>query len=227
MKKFPKEAGAVMSFISMLNINNYSFSPKTKDIVFFIFYLTALISGFIFKLSFLSAIFLSLGLIALWKVVSGLSWFNFFALFLGVIETRALFFLVKPLWLIVFVLVFLWFMREKIFSFPPEEIKFREYLFYYLFLGWIIISLSFYFFFNFSFWLSVCSYAFGLAIFSYFYFLFGDKIKKNFFPYFLVFLIFNLEFFLLFNFLSLGVILTSLLSVLIFKLLAYYFESLL
>ena len=104
-----------------------------------------------------------------------------------------------------------------------KESYWREFLFYYLFLFWIIISYGFYFFLNYPFLFGFLFYALGFIIFSYFYFLFTNVLSPDFLLPFFVLALINLEFFLLLSYLSLSTLILSILAILVFRLVVYYY----
>lgn len=192
---------------------------------FFLLYSLCLIASIAFSLPFFQTVFLCLLIIFLWKIILGLSWFNFIFLFLGFLEANILIFCVKPFWVIIFVLVFLGLFWKKLFFPLPKENYWRDVLFYYIFLIWIIISYGFYFFFNYPFLVGFLAYALGLIIFSYFYFLSSNISFPDFLPSFFVLILINLEFFLLLSYLSLSTLVLSILAILFFRLLIYFYEK--
>jgi len=106
-----------------------------------------------------------------------------------------------------------------------KEKHWRDIIFYYLFLGWIVISYGSYFFLNYSFGISFLMYILGLAFFSYLYFLFLNISFINFWLSFLVLILINLEFFLLFSYLSSSVLVLSIFLLLIFRFFAYFYKN--
>jgi len=227
-------------FLALLKINPLKFFFKkfwwVKIFFFFLLFSFCLIGSIVFSLSFFQSIFLCFLVILFWKVFLGLSWFNFVSLLLAFFEANILILFAKPLWVISFVLIFLCLFWKKLFSSvaPPagragrnqgEENYWREFLFYYLFLFWIIISYGFYFFLNYPFLIGFLFYTLGFIIFSYFYFLFTNVLSPDFLLSFFVLALINLEFFLLLSYLSLSTLILSILAILVFRLVIYFYEN--
>jgi len=229
-------------FFSSLELNPLKFFFKkfwrVKMFFFFLLFSSCLIGSIVFSLSFFQSIFLCFLVILFWKVFLGLSWFNFVSLILAFFEANILILFAKPLWVISFVLIFLCLFWKKLFSSPAQqqvvcgvnsarnqgkESYWREFLFYYLFLFWIIISYGFYFFLNYPFLFGFLFYALGFIIFSYFYFLFTNVLYPDFLLSFFVLALINLEFFLLLSYLSLSTLILSILAILVFRLVIYYY----
>lgn len=208
----------------MQKLKYFFSSVGIKKFLFFLFYSFCLVGSILFHLSFFQSIFLCFLLIFLWKVFSGLSWFNFIFLLLASLEANILIFFVKPLWVIGFVLIFLAFFWKKLFSPLSKEKYWQELLFYYLFLFWIIISYALYFFLNYPFWVGFLIYALGLMGFSYFYFFSTNILLSDFLQSFLILILVNLEFFLLLSYLSLSTLALSILNILVFRLVIYLFQ---
>lgn len=211
----------------MQKIKDFFSSLELKMFFFFLLFSFCLIGSIVFSLSFFQSIFLCFLVILFWKVFLGLSWFNFTSLLLAFFEANILILFAKPLWVIGFALIFLCLFWKKIFSseFSPlsKESYWREFLFYYLFLFWIIISYGFYFFLNYPFLFGFLFYALGFIIFSYFYFLFTNVLYPDFLLSFFVLALINLEFFLLLSYLSLSTLILSILAILVFRLVIYYY----
>ncbi len=194
-----------------------------RTIFFFLIYSFCLISSIFFSLSFFPSIFLCFLIIGLWKLFLGLSWFNFVSLFLAFLEAHILVLYAKPLWVIGFILIFLYLFGKKIFFPLPKRKSSQEPLLYYLFLFWVIISYGLYFFLNYPFWFAFLIYALGLIIFSYFYFFSINALPSDFLPSFFVLILINLEFFLLLSYISFSTLVLGILSILIFRLIIYFF----
>ena len=214
----------------MSKIKDFLVLPETKILVFFVLYAACLFGSVILPLNFFYAILIGSIIIVLWKILWGMSWVNFFFLFFGFLEANIISSFIKSFWAIIFILLFLVFFWKKCFSGKiksPErpdaraEKYWREILFYYLFLVWIIISYGCYFFLNYSFGASFLIYTLGLILFSYLYFLFSNIYFSNFLFSFLTHILVNLEFFLLFNYLSLSVLVLSIFLLLVFRLSVY------
>jgi len=194
-----------------------------RTIFFFLIYSFCLISSILFSLSFFQSIFLCFLITGLWKLFLGLSWFNFASLFLAFLEAHILVLYAKPLWVIGFILIFLYLFGKKIFFPLPKRKSSQEPLLYYLFLFWVIISYGLYFFLNYPFWFAFLIYALGLIIFSYFYFFSINALPSDFLPSFFVLILINLEFFLLLSYISFSTLVLGILSILIFRLIIYFF----
>jgi len=205
-------------------IKNYQFNLKELvflvGLVFILGYFVFFSQGF----SFLSLFFFFLFLL-LWKIISGLSWFNFFSLFVGMINlTISSFWLEK--WLggilaLIFLLIFF-----KKYTSPPSDLLWREFLLVYLFWFWTMNAYSLYFLAEQPFLYSLIFYAVGLISFLPFYFLFRYEIfslaREKTKIIFLLLILFNLEIFWLLSFFSLPFVLLSTLDILIFYSLFYY-----
>lgn len=224
----------------MSKIKNFLSSLELKIFVFFILYIGFLLGSIIFPLPFSYAILVGSLIILFWKILLGISWVNFSFLFLCFFEVNIIIFFIKPLWVVFFVLLFLFFFWKRCFSdriknqslesngnklvflaSSRKEKYWRDVIFYYLFLGWIIISYSSYFFLNYSFGVSFLIYILGLTFFSYLHFFFSNIPFINFWLSFLVLILINLEFFLLFSYLSLSVLILSIFLLLVFRFLVY------
>lgn len=224
----------------MSKIKNFLSSLELKIFVFFILYVGFLLESVIFSLRFSYAILIGLLIILFWKILLGISWVNFSFLFICFFEANIINFFIKPFWAVLFVLLFLFFFWERCFSdkiknqslesngnkltllaSSKKEKYWRDIIFYYLFLGWIVISYGSYFFLNYSFGASFLMYMLGLVFFSYLHFLFLNIPFVNFWLSFLVLILINLEFFLLFSYLSLSVLVLSLFLLLVFRFFAY------
>lgn len=228
----------------MSKIKNFFSSLELKAFSFFLIYSSFLLGSVIFSLRFVYAILIGLLIIFLWKALLGMSWVNFYFIFLCFLEANIINSFIKPLWAIIFILLFLFFFWKRCFS---DEIKnhsfrgnsnklisfassekskyWRAIIFYYLFLGWIVISYGSYFFLNYSFGVSFLIYMLGLTLFSYLYFLFLNISFLNFWLSFLVLILINSEFFFLLNYLSLSVLYLSILSLLVFRLFIYLYKN--
>jgi hypothetical protein len=227
----------------MSKINDSS-SLGLKTFVFFILYAGFLLGSIVFSLRFSYAILIGFLIILFWKILLGMSWVNFSFLFICFFEANIINFFIKPLWVVLFVLLFLFFFWRRCFSnkiknqglesngnklifiaSSKKEKHWRDIIFYYLFLGWIVISYGSYFFLNYSFGISFLMYILGLAFFSYLYFLFLNISFINFWLSFLVLILINLEFFLLFSYLSSSVLVLSIFLLLIFRFFAYFYKN--
>lgn len=231
----------------MSKIIKFLLSLEVKTLFFFILYAVALLGSIIFNCNFTSAILICLVIVLLWKIILGISWVNFFFLNIAFIEANVLKSFLKLSWSLVFIFLFFFFFWQKCFAskknlpkknyledkkqgclvligFSPMEKYWREVLFYYLFLIWIIIAYGVYIFLNHSFSVSFIIYLLGLIIFLGLYFKFSNITSLNLLLSFFILLLVNLEFFILFSYLSISVLAMSLLMVLIFRFLVYFFE---
>jgi len=184
---------------------------KKELFFFFLYFLLSFLFIFL-RWPLLIGIFLLILAVFFWKVTVGLSWLNLIYLILGAIEAKILFFWLKPFWLLIFFLglVYLFFLKI-----PMNKKSANQIISVYLLAGWIVISYGLYFYLNYYFILSFLFYLVGLAVFSYFNFLSGDKfVPLN----YLAFLLVNLEVYWLLSYLSLGVLQIAALSVF-----GYYF----
>lgn len=216
----------------MSKIKDFFLSFEPKTLFFFILYAFCLFGSAIFPFNFFYAILINSAIIIFWKILVGISWVNFSFLFLGFLEAKIIDSFMRPVWVITFILLFLAFFWKKCFSSKKDlsssptkaEKYWREVLFYYLFLVWIIISYGCYFFLNYSLGISFLVYALGLIFFSYLYFLFSSIYFSNFLFSFLALVLVNLEFFLLLNYFSFNVLILSIFLILIFRLSVYGLE---
>lgn|GEM_PF-1977660 len=231
----------------MSKIAKLLLSLEFKVLIFFMFYIIALFGSVIFSFNFFYAILICLAIIISWKIILGISWVNFSFLFFAFLEANTINSFLKPIWTIIFIFLFLLFFWKKCFAYQRAPMKsqnsesnggkyltspasskmekyWREVLFYYLFLTWVIISCGLYFFLNYSFSISFLIYLLGLMAFSYLYLVFSNIHCFNFLLSFLVFLLVNLEFFVLLSYLSLNVLVLSILLVLLFRFSVYFLE---
>lgn len=227
----------------MSKIVKFLFSLETKVLFFFTLYIIALFGSAIFPFNFFYAILTCLLIIVLWKIVLGLSWVNFAFLFFAFLEVNVIKAFFRPFWVIIFIFLFLFFFWQKCFAYKNNknserksfdcltnlacskmEKYWREILFYYLFLTWIIIAYGLYFFLNYFFSISFLIYFSGLMIFANLYLVFSNVRCSNYLVSFWILLLVNLQFFVLFSYLSLNVLILSLLLALVFRFSAYFLE---
>jgi len=168
-----------------------------KSIFFYsVFSLDLLFNLFFFK-SILLSIVLVLLWIFIWKFLMGMSWLNFVYLLLGFFELKMLGLWFNVLWLVFLSIIFLILIFRKIIL----DKKSNQLLSYFITTGWILMSYGLYFYLNWPFTLSFVIYLVGLLLISYFNFLMREKkIAVNYW----IFILLNLEFYLILNYLSLN-----------------------
>lgn len=175
---------------------NYFKGLSSKNFILYLLLIFFFWLGLFVVKNIVLSFFLAFLMIGLWKVLKGMSWLNFAYLLFGFGELKILAFWLQPLILVfLFVLFFVLVFKKLILD---EQIN--QLLSYFLITGWILLSYGLYFYLNWNFTLSFLIYLSGFCLFSYFNFLLLEK--RGAINYW-VFILVNLEFYLLLHYLSL------------------------
>lgn len=137
-------------------------------------------------------------LLLLWKSIQGMSWLNFYFIFLFLLSLSYLSLWFNKLFLIMDFIIFgILFVKKFIY----HQQNSNQYFIYFIHLNWALMSYGLYFYANQPFIISLISYLIGASILSFYLFLLCDKkIQTNYFVWILIIS----EFYLLLNYLSLN-----------------------
>lgn len=195
-----------------------------KNYFFFLLVVILTTAIVINHFGWLTSLLLGVTLTLFWKIFSGLSWFNTFFIILGLLEISLLSFFIRPVFVFLITLLFWVILYYKLFS--PQEKVGRYLSFYFLcFLG-IFLVFSLFFLQNQSFWWCYLLYGLGTGIITFFYLVDLINDYSLLIPNLLVIILVNIEIFWLINFLSLPLLLSSLLTFINYWMLISYGEYL-
>lgn len=193
---------------------------RTKDLFFVLGYGVIIFWGLFFITNPLFILLFAFILMGLWKILYGLSWYNFLYLGLFNLEIFILRGFFASWWLGFFTTLFIILFILKL-KYPFPKNHFRELFFYWLLFGWWLSSLVVYFGLNYAFFWSLIVFAFGLFIFIRIdHLIFHFSFLKS-----LIFYLVNLQLFWIFCFLPAGFFGISLLGVLWYWFCRFFLEE--